>query len=585
MNIESIEKIVNLEINNLRESSNFEDKNLEYIGDFLSRFSREKREDGTVLIDYEAVFCIAYYMVDKSKDISEIKEEIYSNINFSSSADIISGNKPEKKVIKGDKNVNLDALKVAIEALSDLINLESKFKLTNESYINVLKKHKGKPGSGKAQKYVQKNGLRVINRDYYNNSSFKEMMDSISRYHINKKQIRAKEIKNIKSEICLIEEAFKSILYEINLPEIVSAVDKIMKIQNENLKKVLLEYIYTHNKKNYDLVYMEYNKLSNNKALKIQTILRNNSINISISEIENNIDLTLSELEYILSLFSSYNSIKPSVRKKALLIGSFNSISTIISLVKEGIISCNYINNNPDIFDKSSSKYTNILTIIEAFKKYTVNPLYIYGNEYLLNYESNTIINNLNILSDYFLIQSLSSDTCYKFFNDINLEEKIDLLLELGYENFLESNIDILAYDISKLKRLIIMKNIGIILLSFDEIEEVLESNNFFIEDSEIDKYTCSYVLKKLNDSISNLPLPLDIEKYSLEAFNTKRTYKIQNIYISKNRFNRNMNKLKIIDCPYEEKIVNSLLALSYLTYEEYNILNDNNLFKKNKVY
>ena len=45
------------------------------------------------------------------------------------------------------------------------------------------------------------------------------------------------------------------------------------------------------------------------------------------------------------------------------------------------------------------------------------------------------------------------------------------------------------------------------------------------------------------------------------------------------------MNKLKIIDCPYEEKIVNSLLALSYLTYEEYNILNDNNLFKKNKVY
>jgi hypothetical protein len=174
------------------------------------------------------------------------------------------------------------------------------------------------------------------------------------------------------------------------------------------------------------------------------------------------------------------------------------------------------------MFYKNSTKHQVYNENLETLNNYNINPsIFFYSINILFG---NTILlkRNLELLDEYNLINSLRTTSDYSFLNNDKLFLIIDKLIELGYENYLEEDLNLLNSD--KLLRLEALKSFEVEITSKEELDKVL-TKRFYIDDEELINYIPNSIA--LDDKI-------DLEDIKLDEYrNSPRTYNINGTLVS----------------------------------------------------
>ncbi len=129
------------------------------------------------------------------------------------------------------------------------------------------------------------------------------------------------------------------------------------------------------------------------------------------------------------------------------------------------------------------------------------------------------------------MLGQLHTTTNYQFLQQQSLEEKIDLVLELGRENELTHNLGLLNYESTRWQRLRILEMLNI-PVDEEMLDGTLHTDHFLVPD------------EKVNEYLDIVPLPKEISLNPEEIIESSRTYIYRGIPFSKNKVRRNLSLL-----------------------------------------
>ncbi len=311
---------------------------------------------------------------------------------------------------------------------------------------------------------------------------------------------------------------------ELQKEEIVNVKPLIKKITDPQIKEVILLIIYKHNLKYANKLKTEYDKLMANSTTRYISLLHEHGITIQEEDLGDINHNSIEELEEILNILKNL-SVPENLYLTILNITNLETIKTLKELNSKGYISKIVVINNLGLFNEDNILLNIIKTNIEIFNNYQINPTMFNELENILLMDSELLNNNLKVLEEYNLTKAFKNSTTYNFLNNTNLSVLIDKYLELGYEELLEKDLDILNYQDTR--RVEILSNMGIILEK-EELIEMFEYNKFFIPDEALDEY--------IPDAITVTgSLDITIEEL-LEYRKTSRTLEINGHLISINK-------------------------------------------------
>ena len=444
-------------------------------------------------------------------------------------------------IVQLTKRMYQPAIRLRLQQNDDgIVEITQQQRTARTKYVNI------NGGGIVAERAMQNTLLRV--KTYY--EKLKSEKRVIERN--NEKELQALE--NLEQQLPLLLKENQ---------EITTNKDLLNRITSKEIRLNALRIVYLHNKSIYEELFKEYKKLSSNKKSKYKRLLNDYDINVKEETISYIMLNSLEDVKTILSTLTKLGITNPNTLLNTLTRTNLNTINNILTQINKGIISKELVINNPSLLCFTSIEYKNFTENLNYLQEKNLNPHYFRSNQSLLLENSKTIKASFEILENYDLLLSLKTGIDCSFLINEDLELGIDLLLELGYESFLEENLSLLNYQ-NNFKRLLVLKSLNIPVTSLEELENVLKTDKFLIPDYKIDDYiynATSYNPKEIESE--NDITQIDI----LEDFsNTKRTYLIGGILISKNKFKRNFttNNNTNID-----SIFYSIIKDSYLSDEE----------------
>lgn len=246
----------------------------------------------------------------------------------------------------------------------------------------------------------------------------------------------------------------------------------------------------------------------------------------------------------------------------AIINSSLTTLKDIYTNINNSVLSSSYIKENIDFI--STSAYEKTKAFIDMFNELRINPMLFHDFNDIYLCDQNVLLENLEILSNYNLLTSLKTTNTYEMLLLPDLEVKIDTLLECGYEDIIVKNLNILNYDYSKIKRLLVLKSLDELPTNVEALFGILNTSDFIIPDEEIDEYipeVSNYyideeVLSKLNNKT----------KYTKDNI---RTIRVGNKLISKNKIVRNLKLLEGLDISESDKEFYSIIYGTILSYKE----------------
>lgn len=346
-------------------------------------------------------------------------------------------------------------------------------------------------------------------------------------------------------------------------------------IDNEEILTYFLIELSKEHENLFNELNDKYKKLSNDNKKIIQTIF--NKYNLDFNKLSNNLkNKILNEevynVEEILKSIKELGFITSELIYYILEYSTKEIIINYINLIKDGIFTKEFIINNKDVLStnkETKNNYEEILEKLRLFQKEKINSRIFINdqNVYLVDFKQ--LEYNINILKQYNLLFNINKLTTFDLLKNNELETKIDIYLELGYEKILENNLILLNYDVKTIKKLYILKNLGILPIDINNLINILNNNNFLEYIDNIDNYIFNIVNYRIDTNIIK-EHGVTLEKYFLESNNT-RTIEINGVILSKNRIKRNLLRLEKANLPDQEKEIYSLIYGSILTEEEYN--------------
>ncbi|MBE6157277.1 MAG: hypothetical protein E7160_00565 [Firmicutes bacterium] len=386
------------------------------------------------------------------------------------------------------------------------------------------------------ENYVKKHGLE--NDSKYELKDLMSAYSTIKDYYTNKEKSRKRKNNKIQKQIDNLQD-LKPLLRKEMEKEEISSISKILNlVENPELKKEVIKTIYEHNKDVYEETEKKYEKLAGDHKNKIKKILDKYNIKYDVNKI--NKDIEIDDLKFILEIISKYDF--ESIEELVYIINNTNTeiVDSINKLYINGCITLDFIKNNLSIFNKNfkSSTYPILIKNIKIIKDHELNPRMFSKTPEVLLTDNEIFSNNIKVLEDYKLKGKLKKTNSYRFLALDDLDIKLDKILELGFEEFLKKDLYLLNYSYNSWDKVFIMKEIGEVPETIEELKEVLKDNSY-ISDSELS----DYMMK--NNEIEDEEINVDtLEKYD----NTTRTYNINGVLISKNKVKRYQkdNKIKI---------------------------------------
>lgn len=392
--------------------------------------------------------------------------------------------------------------------------------------------------------------FRVI-RDYSNNVLEKERQWNKSK----KKQ--EKFYKNLKINF---ESGFRKKIID-------DYTTMISGVTDEELRLEILKLIYQHNLVYQEEVFKEYQELDND-FVKYHLLLQKFGIVVSGDELKIIMERPYENVSRVLEVLREFRFIESKDILDIFHRTDINSVEELYALKTNGIITIDFIRDHKDLFLVDSKDRTMLQENIRMINEKRISPYSFSNSQDILLMDPTIFKRNVEVLVEYDFTSLMRDDVNYEFLGKDNLEILIDRILELGYESSLEENLNLLNYDINNWKRIDVLRELGIEVTDKKQLESILSSKNFIVPDETVDEYVYNAVSRK--DQVSDVSISLG----QLESLNnTKRTYRLGNIIISKNKVKRSLydNNIKEDYIPLwvltERMVVGDVDYQSIVTY------------------
>lgn len=281
----------------------------------------------------------------------------------------------------------------------------------------------------------------------------------------------------------------KEILEKESKKKEITNIDYILdKVLDDDIKRLCLEYIYSHNEKYYEELYQEYSYKSENPIKKYISYF--NTLGINFLEIEEQTQKQI--MEFSLEILKNQIKQLPNIsfdKNILIAISSKNSLPVIEELNK--LLKTNYIDlallsMNQNIYCDENI-FKNLKANIRTLEKSKVNIRELENKQILLT--SNAILSkNIELLKK--LDISLKGLNNLDMLAKEDLVEEISLFVEIGFETELVKQPALLNSDKNLVKRILISESVGEDIYDNGYVKEsIINKDSFFVSDNEVDQY------------------------------------------------------------------------------------------------
>lgn len=367
-------------------------------------------------------------------------------------------------------------------------------------------------------------------------------------------------------------ENLRSLLQQEPELPILNHQEIVSRIPNEKIKLEVLKYIYTSNLPYYKKLEETYHELTENSATKYQALLSDAGISIEMCDMGRIMQNSISDVKDMLQIITSFD-VKDKVEIVNILQSSSKAyLDSIVSFCKEGYFDLEFITSHPMILENPSF-YDVISLNQKSMKEKGLNPLLLARDPEVWFQDSNVLRDNLNILERYQFLGSMSRASKYSFLGSEELEHTIDMILELGYEELLEQNTDLLNYDSKKWMRIYILKELNMVPSDIDTLTTVLQQEQFFVPEEKMKDYISNEPCKI--ESMANDEVATKEEvRRKVDTFpQTKRTYVVGGVILSKNRVEKNIEEVGALELSLANKVYLSLARHTILSESEHDAM------------
>lgn len=281
----------------------------------------------------------------------------------------------------------------------------------------------------------------------------------------------------------------KEILEKESKKKEITNIDYILdKVLDDDIKRLCLEYIYSHNEKYYEELYQEYSYKSENPIKKYISYF--NTLGINFLEIEEQTQKQI--MAFSLEILKKQIKQLPNIsfdKNILIAISSRNSLPVIEELNK--LLKTNYIDlallsMNQNIYCDENI-FKNLKANIRTLEKSKVNIRELENKQILLT--SNAILSkNIELLKK--LDISLKGLNNLDMLAKEDLVEEISLFVEIGFETELVKQPALLNSDKNLVKRILISESVGEDIYDNGYVKEsIINKDSFFVSDNEVDQY------------------------------------------------------------------------------------------------
>lgn len=346
----------------------------------------------------------------------------------------------------------------------------------------------------------------------------------------------------------------------LNKPVITNPQSIIRKIDIPELRLETLKQIYSHNLEYQEQVEKEYQEIATKKETKYQKFLK--AFDLPEDNIENLIDKPVEELMAMYPLLVSLGIKDRKKQEELLRTSTLSRLSGIKILQNKGVITPDFIAENHNLFQEDKKDFEDLTKNIDFLLSLKLRPTIISKHQEILLSDPDILSENVGKLQEYELPIDWAKNQDVSFLAEANLENKIDRWIELGYEILLEHNLELLNYSKKSMRRLEVLKVIGIPLPETkEELETILDSPSFIVPEQEIDTYIQRDDVKtekqEINPSLEAILQPFE---------STRRTYQVEGQIFSKRKTLRNLSQAEEVT---KETVLNSMVAGTNLLLPE----------------
>ena len=364
----------------------------------------------------------------------------------------------------------------------------------------------------------------------------------------------------------------KEIQKAINEGTEIKSVDKLVsKIDNESIRKQVLIVIYLHNKTIYDKTNEEYERLIANSSSKYQVLLAKYGVSPEDYDVGTIMGNSIEDLEEMLKVLSQLNIKSPENILQITSVSNLETLHNYQSLIERGIITQKLLLTHNDLLNPESKTYESFMRNLALIRERKINPLAFKKCEEVLTTKHKPFASSIETLYDYSLETQMKTGLNYNFLSNKDLASSIDVLLELGYESYLEEDIELLNYA-NRFKRLQVLKSLNMPVSSKEELLDILTTEKFFIADDAIDSYIYNATPYNLPTRVTVIPEAKkknpDIERLA-DYQETIRTYNVGGVIFSKNKTHKNLS-LIATSGKTSDRLLYGLTKDTILTDEEF---------------
>lgn len=494
---------------------------LEFELDELSNFFKK---DGEMLLSFDNLFVAA----EKYASIMTL-----ANFEQKHNCDILSLIKLTKQYYD-ELSSTLSLVHGAIE-LKELV----------ETYTDNLSLYKDIANLKMSEKNSSKKIKENIKSDY-DISMYETDMIQLRDYCIhviNMEESRHRELRKQINNYRVVQAWMDKIEKQnMNHLKPISIDPSIMKISSEHIRFNILKTIYLKNRQTVQELKQTYEKLSDNSINHYKRLLK--KYNISISEKEIVFDMSVNDLEKALEMLKKANIIDSKVLFKITQVSNLETITELCSYINRGVLNTKFILENTDLF-ANHYKLDSLKKNVEYLQEEKITTTYIQKMRNVLLEEPELLQKNLAVLKEYNLLKFYKKSKSYKFLTSTDLAEKIDIMLELGYEKNLEENLALLNYSKDDYKKLEVLKRLNTPLNNTEDLNKFLANQHFIINNDDLDDYLSNFSSYSVLEEKESLKSEfLEKLEANQDEHSTSRVYSFQGLMISKNKIKREIEQI-----------------------------------------
>lgn len=277
------------------------------------------------------------------------------------------------------------------------------------------------------------------------------------------------------------------ILKDENKKEEITNINKIVdNACEEEILVACLEYVYEHNKIYYEKLEAEYLDKSANSVMKFMQYFKTIGINFDTLNDELKSKIMEESLENVKKKMSIIMKLSEADSYINILINNnLSDLEKLMDYTKKQYISVSFIKENSNILTNRND-YNNFVENMEILLSKKVNIKKYESNNFLLA-NHNTLVDNIVFLESIGVSFTKANDLS---FLGLSLKDKIEKFVEVGLEDIIFENPDILNCDDELAERIIITKMVGEEPIEGNTIKDfVLNKDKFFVSQNAISNY------------------------------------------------------------------------------------------------